>query len=140
VTPIVLCLVGVWAIVGSSKLGFSHEWSGTIVRVLLGVLFVVVGVIYSQTSRSAGMKAEIRDVYEAVNMLLYGKNYRRDREAIKILLTALASEDHGVREKAWKSLKDLTGQSFALDAEVWQSWWAANEKRFALKAKRPDEK
>jgi hypothetical protein len=135
-TPVVLVLVGLWTIAGSSFLGFSAEWASTILRVLIGILFVFVAALMVQTNSA---RRETGEVYQALNMLLYGKNYRRDREAIRILLKALPSKDMDVSINAWKNLKELTGQNFARDAQVWESWWVANEKRFALKAKRPKE-
>ena len=135
-TPVVLVLVGLWTIAGSDWLGFSAEWAPTILRVLIGILFVFVAGLMVQTNSA---RKDTEEVYQALNMLLYGKNYRRDREAIRILLKALPSKDMDVSINAWKNLKELTGQNFARDAQVWKSWWAANEKRFALKAKRPEE-
>ncbi len=134
-TPVVLALVGVWTIAGSEWLGFSTEWTPTILRVLIGILFVFAAGLAVQTN---SVRGEIREVYQALNMLLYGKNYRRDREAIRILLTALASKDEEISAKAWRNLKELTGQNFARDPRIWETWWSSNQKRFTLKAKRPE--
>ncbi len=136
VTPIVLVIVGLWTMAGSAVLGFSAEWAPTILRVLVGILFVFMAALMHQLRAT---RTETREVYQALNQLLYGRDFRRDREAIRILLTSLDSKDEGVSTTAWKNLKELTGQDFARDAKVWRSWWKANEKRFALKAKRPEE-
>jgi len=134
-TPIVLVLVGLWTMAGSGLLGFSAEWAPTILRVLIGILFVfMAGLMYQLRAT----RMEAKEVYQALNQLLYGKNYRRDREAIRILLTSLGSKNEQVSTVAWQNLKKLTGQNFARDLEVWESWWRTNEKRFAVKAKRPE--
>lgn len=131
-----LVLVGLWTLAGSDVLGFSEEWAPTILRILIGILFVFTAAMMVQL-RAA--RSETREVYQALNQLLYGKDYRRDREAIRILLTSLGSKEEKVSTMAWQNLKQLTGQNFARDVKVWESWWKANEKRFALKAKRPEE-
>ena len=138
--PTFLILIGLYVILGLSFLGWAYfrrehlEWA--VLRVLIGFLFLFVAGLIIEKNR---IRRRIDEVYEALNMLLYGKNFRRDREAVAILLKGLESSDEAVREKSWENLKRLTGQQFACDAEVWRSWWAASEKRFALKTKRPDE-
>jgi hypothetical protein len=134
-----LFLVGLWVVFAPGFLGWNdlreRGLESAVLRLLVGSLFVFVSGTLIERRRT---QRALGDVHEALNMLVYGRNYRRDREAVEILLRALRSKDAEVREKAWKSLRDLTGCDFALDAEVWESWWKANERRFALKSKRPD--
>jgi hypothetical protein len=134
-----LFLVGLWIVFAPGFLGWDHlrerGLESAVMRLLVGSLFVFVSGTLIERKRT---QRALADVHEALNMLVYGRNYRREREAIGILLKALRSADGDVREKAWKSLKDLTGCDFALDPEVWESWWKANERRFALKSKRPE--
>ena len=88
--------------------------------------------------RVEAMGDSLAGIREAMNMLLYGKNYRRDREAVRILIRGLSSREEEVRIKSWENLKRLTGRDFALDEEVWRSWWQANEKRFSTTSRRPE--
>jgi hypothetical protein len=136
VVIVALGLVGIWTVLGLESLGWTPDLSGTVHRVLTGFLFLFVAGSALERHR---LRRRLVEIQEALNMLLYGKNYARDREAIRILIVGLSSKDADVREKAWKNLKKLTGQDFALDRDVWATWWEANEKRFALKAKRPEE-
>ena len=137
----VLFLLGLWVAFGPGFLGWdyirAHNLEPAVLRLLTGFafLFLAGGLLQRQRAEHA-----LADVHRAMNMLLYGRNYERDREAVRILLRALRSKDAEVREKAWRSLKGLTGSDFALDAGVWEAWWQANEKHFAIKAKRTEEK
>jgi len=137
VTVLILVVVGVWVMLGWEALGwdFIEERGG--VRVLLGALILFYAVSLIERNR---LKRRNVEIFEALNMLLYGRNYRRDREAIGILMKGLESKSPEVREKSWKNLKELTGQDFALDPAVWRAWWSASEKHFALKRRRPEEK
>jgi hypothetical protein len=137
---LILFVVGVMLAIVPDWLGFGYfreRGSETrIVLVLVGFLFLFQAVSIIEKNR---MRRRIDETFEAMNMLLYGKNFRRDREAIRILIHALRGKDGDVRKKAWENLKRLTGQKFALDHEVWAAWWQASEKRFAVASKRPEE-
>jgi hypothetical protein len=93
----------------------------------VGVAFVVLA---AQSWEKAQMRIQAAETLEALHQLLYGKDYKRDREAIEILLTALESQDAGNAKTAHGHLVRLTGQNFAQDPKVWRSWWEANKKRF----------
>jgi hypothetical protein len=140
VVLVLLVVVGLYVILAPGFLGWRYfEDEGIeldVVRILVGFLFLFYAGLVIEKNR---YRKHVADVYEAMNMLLYGKNYRRDRDAIRILLRGLESDDTNVRQKAWENLRRLTGQDFALDPSVWKSWWEVSEKRFALKAKRPDD-
>ncbi len=133
-----IVLLGLWIVFAPDALGWrflrERDLTTAALRILTGFLFLFLGVSFLERIRT---RKALGNVHEAMNMLVYGRNYRRDREAIRILLSALRSSDATVREKAWMSLKELTGLDMALDPAVWDSWWAANENRFALKKKRP---
>jgi hypothetical protein len=135
---VLLVLIGLYVLAAPILPGWSYfEREGAaLIRVLVGFLFLFVASLVIDKNRARRRHTE---VLEGMNMLLYGKNYKRDREAIRILLGSLSSEKEDVRNTAWVNLKRLTGQDFALDPEVWQSWWAANEKHFASKSRRPEE-
>lgn len=93
----------------------------------LGVAFFVLA---AQSWEKSQIRVQMAETLEALHQLLYGKDYRRDREAIEILLTALESPDAANAKTAYGHLVRLTGQNFAQDPKVWRSWWAANKKTF----------
>jgi hypothetical protein len=132
-----LAFIGLSVVAGSifGSLSLFSDDTDPLMQVLVGFLFLFVAALVLEKNR---MKRRMEEIRELVNRLLYGSNYERDREAIRILLASLSAEKEDVRNTAWENLKRLTGQDFALDPEVWRSWWAANEKRFALKSKRPE--
>jgi hypothetical protein len=137
---VLLVMVGAWVVVAPPFLGWGTIYrrglDGVFLRVLCGFLFLFYAGALLERSR---LRRRVDDLYEAVNMLLYGTNYRADREAVRILIRSLSSENGKVRQDAWEHLKRLTGQDFALDPQVWESWWSVHEKRFARKSKRPEE-
>jgi len=132
---LVLIVVGL-AVAFAPGWGFLNDqgWDMRLVRILTGFLFLFQAVAIIEKNR---MRRRVDDIFEALNMLLYGKNFRRDREAIVILIHALKGKHEDVRTKAWNNLKRLTGQDFAADHEVWNAWWKANERHFATQVKRP---
>ena len=136
---VILVLVGLAVAFAPGWLGFDYlrenGWEIRLIQIMVGFLFLFQAVSIMEKNR---IRRRVDELFEGLNMLLYGKNYRRDREAIVILINALKGQDEGVRAKAWTNLKRLTGQDFALDHEVWSSWWKANEKHFATKARRPE--
>lgn len=137
---VILVLVGLATAFAPDWLGWGYlrekGWEVRMLQILIGFLFLFEAVSIREKNR---LRTRVHELFEGLNMLLYGKNYRRDREAILILIHALRGKDVDVRNKAWVNLKRLTGQDFALDHEVWSSWWTANEKHFATTKKRPDE-
>jgi hypothetical protein len=84
----------------------------------------------AQSWEKAQIRVQMAETLEALHQLLYGKDYRRDREAIEILLAALESQTGANAKTAHEHLVRLTGQNFAQDPKVWRSWWEANKKTF----------
>jgi hypothetical protein len=137
---LVLFVIGIAVAFAPGWLGFDYlrerGFEVRLLEILVGFLFLFQAISILEKNR---LRRRVEELFEGLNMLLYGKNYRRDREAILILINALKGKDEDVRAKAWNNLKRLTGQDFALDHEVWSAWWKANEKHFATRMKRPDE-
>src|SRR5207249_1098177 len=88
-------------------------------------LFVAFLVLAAQSWEKAQMRVQMAETLEALHQLLYGKDYRRDREAIEILLRSLETGDAETSKTAYTHLLRLTGQNFAQDPKVWRSWWEA---------------
>ncbi|MBX3462497.1 MAG: HEAT repeat domain-containing protein [Planctomycetes bacterium] len=67
----------------------------------------------------------------------------RDPTAVEALLTGLGDTDENVRDTAWRSLRELTGQKLPFDAsnpskdvrsraqQRWREWWDKNKATFA---------
>jgi hypothetical protein len=87
-------------------------------------------VLAAQSWEKSQMRVQQAETLEALHQLLYGKDFRRDREAIEILLTALESDNADNAKSAYAHLVRLTGQNFAQDPKVWRSWWEANKRAF----------
>jgi len=65
----------------------------------------------------------------------------RRPEVVEALLVAMADGDEWVRDTAWRSLKEVTGQKLAFDSSAskdsraralqkWQDWWEKNKAAF----------
>ena len=97
----------------------------------LGCVFFLVAALSFEKDQ---IRVRVASVMEALNQLLYGKDYARDREAIELLLNALDGTDPAARRAGHENLVRLTGQNFAPDPLVWRSWWAASQKTWARRA------
>jgi hypothetical protein len=113
---------------GYSALAKSMGGEASLQGVGIGVAFVLLA---AQSWEKSQLRARMAELMEALHQLLYGKDYRRDREAIEILLAAMESKDPENAKTAHAHLVRLTGQNFAQDPKVWRSWWEANKKAFA---------
>ena len=61
---------------------------------------------------------------------LEGRAASSVKEAVEILIRALASDDSETKEKVVQRLQKLTGQSFGDDRSAWESWWSENRESF----------
>ena len=127
-----LVLAGAYLVLQPDWLGWSSLVSAVggesrLVAVALGIAFFVLA---AQSWEKHQMRVQSAETMEALHQLLYGKDYRRDREAIEILLTALEAGNSENAKSAHAHLVRLTGQNFAADPKVWRSWWEANKRNF----------
>lgn len=74
------------------------------------------------------LRVRVAELTEMLHQLLYGKDYAAERDMIDVLIGALGRGD----DTAYRHLQRLTGQNFADDPAVWQSWWAAHRRHFKL--------
>ncbi len=111
-----------WTLLANALGGESR-----LVAVAVGIAFFVLA---AQSWEKHQMRVQSAETMEALHQLLYGKDYKRDREAIEILLTALETGSADNAKSAYEHLKRLTGQNFAADPKVWRSWWEANKRSF----------
>ena len=114
-----------WLGYASAKKAFGGD--AQLVGAGVGVAFFALAV---QSWESAKLRMRMAELMEALHQLLYGKDYRRDREAIDILLNSLDGSDSEASKTAHAHLMRLTGQNFAQDPKVWRSWWDAHRKTF----------
>jgi hypothetical protein len=126
-----LVLAGIFYGLRPSWLGYAaavkaFDGESTVQGVGLAIGFFILA---AQSWEKAQMRVQMAEVLEALHQLLYGKDYRRDREAIEILLASLEAGGENAKT-AHSHLVRLTGQNFAQDPKVWRSWWEANKKTF----------
>lgn len=101
------------------------------------LLAVCLAVAFFWIARLTWEKDQLRvgaaELMEALNQLLYGKDYASQRQAIEILLDALEARDESARATAHEHLVRLTGQNFAADPRVWRAWWDAHRRTWSSK-------
>ena len=86
----------------------------------------------STLGRPAGSE-EQRQFTEAVQKLVYGQDYKKQREAVDLLVRAVGTKNDEARQVAIERLEALTGQSFGEDRDAWEKWWEANRRRFRVR-------
>jgi hypothetical protein len=106
-----------------------------LVAVAAGIAFFLLA---AQSWEKHQLHVQAAETTEALHQLLYGKDYKRDREAIEILLTALETGNPDNAKSAHEHLKRLTGQNFAQDPAVWRAWWEANKRSFERARSAPE--
>lgn len=136
-----LVLIGLFFVFRPEWLGWSRiaEAAGgetALVSVGAGCAFLLAAGLAVEKDR---LRVRVAELMEGLNDLLYGKDHRRDREAIAILLRSLASDDPESRAHAHKHLVRLTGQQFAADPKVWTAWWAGHERTWSRAVATPPE-
>ncbi len=138
-TALALFVAGVFYVLQPDWLGWSWisaRLGGETRLVSIGVGFVFL-MLAGQALENSRLRLKIAEMLESFRQLLYGKNYRAEREMIVVMIEALASDDAQRRKTAHEHLKRLTGNSFASDPAVWRSWWKANERYFELNDRPP---
>lgn len=108
------------------------ESAGSETRLLglgLAVAFFLLAALSHEKNQ---LRVRMAETLVALNQLLYGRNYRNEREAIETLIKALEAGGEG-GAIAHKHLMRLTGQNFAADGAVWRSWWSAHARHFELR-------
>src|SRR6185369_6938078 len=93
---------------GYSALAKAMGGETSLQGVGVGIAFVLLA---AQSWEKTQMRTRMAELLEAMHQLLYGKDYRRDREAIEILLTAMESKDPANAKTAHSHLVRLTGQN-----------------------------
>lgn len=132
-TVLLLCALGALFVLRPPWLGWDAlaELLGGESRLLgagIGTCFLLIA---SLTWEKDQLRVRSAEVMEALNQLLYGKDYASQRAAIEILLDALDAKDDVARRTAHEHLVRLTGQNFAADPRVWRAWWDAHRKSWA---------
>ena len=127
-----LVIAGAYLVLQPEWLGWSSlvkavGGEARLVAVAVGIAFFVLA---AQSWEKHQLRIQSAETMEALHQLLYGKDYKRDREAIDILMTALETGSPENAKSAYEHLKRLTGQNFAQDPKVWRAWWEANRRSF----------
>ena len=128
-----MVLVGLFFVFRPDWLGWPQlaravGGESALVSIGAGCAFLVAAALAAEKDR---LRVRMAELMEGLNDLLYGKDHRREREAVEILLRTLASEDEATRATAHRHLVRLTGQRFAPDHRVWAAWWAVHERTWS---------
>ncbi len=105
-----------------SQFGFER-----VAAAALGFLFLYVASVARELVR---LRARLLDLMEDVLKIFYGPNFRREREAIDILVRAMESDNDDVRRSSREHLVRLTGQDFGDEPSAWSAWWNEHRSRF----------
>ena len=129
-----LALLGLWLALAPPAWGFgalaSEVGSERLSRFFLGFAIVILAGLLYEKNR---MRSHMRILVDALNRMLYGKDYAKHREAVDLLIRAASGTNADVREKAVKSLEQVTGQRFGEDIAAWRVWWEGHRHTFSMK-------
>ncbi|MCG3134417.1 MAG: hypothetical protein HMLKMBBP_01723 [Planctomycetes bacterium] len=117
--------VFLWWNGGRDVWGFEGR---TVHAVALGCGFFLLAALSFEKNQ---MRVQQAELLETMHQLLYGKDYRRDREAIEILMRSLEGGDDASKRIAVEHLRRLTGQNFAADPGVWKAWWEGSRRSWS---------
>ncbi|MAE76055.1 MAG: hypothetical protein CMJ85_04185 [Planctomycetes bacterium] len=133
-TPLLLILMGLafvmlalFEILG----GPVPSWMNPLTRIGLGMLFVYMAAVVFERQRLQSSFRDLLEAHEGFMQTIYGKDYKKHRAAIDILIGTLRTEDAEVRGKVVDQLRRVTGQDLPEDAEQWEKWWRANKAGFS---------
>ncbi|MFH0944067.1 MAG: hypothetical protein V2A76_02615 [Planctomycetota bacterium] len=104
------------------SLGFQR-----LVAAALAFLFLYAAWMTREQGR---VRERLLDLMEEVLKIFYGPNFRREREAIDILLKGLDSDSPQVRRSSLEHLNRLTRQDFGDDGAAWRAWWVEHRSTF----------
>ena len=132
---IVLVLIGVWLLVSPLAPRISgYEWVARAIggeealsRFFLAFLFLYFAGIVKEKNH---LRETLRGMVAIIKKQLEGRAASSVKEAVEILIRALASDDSETKEKVVQRLQKLTGQSFGDDRSAWESWWSENRESF----------
>jgi hypothetical protein len=131
-----LALLGLWLAVAPPAWGWealaAEVGETRLVRFFLGFTLVILAGLLWEKNR---MRSHIKVLVDALNRMLYGKDYAKHREAVDLLITAASGTNEEVRKNAVKSLEQITGQQFGQDVAAWRVWWEANRSTFSIRQK-----
>lgn len=98
-----------------------------LVAAALALLFVYAAWLTRMQGR---LREHMLDLLEDVLKVFYGPNFRREREAIDILVKAMDSENPSVRTASREHLVRLTGEDLGADGTAWADWWSDHRSTF----------
>ncbi len=130
----VFFLLGLWLVLAPDGWGWSRlagVLDGEVRALRFFVGFTLVAITFLLVEK-ARMKADMKEVLDALHRLVYGKNYAKHREAVEILISTLYGSDEKIAKQAVERLEVMTGQAFGDDPDAWRAWWQKNRATFRL--------
>ena len=94
-----------------------------VIRFAIGVLCLYVLLLVAARQQ---MEASFRELVEALRRFRQGGGGQPDpkaqREALQLLVAALASGSDDVKRSSYEHLRRITGQDLGTDADAWRAW------------------
>lgn len=106
-----------------------------LVATALGFLFLYMAWASKVIGR---LRERLLDLAEEILKIFYGPDFRRERQAIAILIRAMESDNISVRRSSREHLMRLTGVDQGDDPAAWAQWWEFNRSTFRSPGKRGD--
>jgi hypothetical protein len=134
-TPFFLVLIGVaLAVLAALEIAGLDlpEWRGALTMFCLGALFVYVAALIHERQRLARSFHELLEAHESFLQTVYGKDYKKHRAAVDILIGTLGTDNAEVRRKVHEQLRRITGQTLPAEPGPWEAWWKENKASFTL--------
>lgn len=98
-----------------------------LISAALGFGFLYLVTVSREVART---RERLLDLMEQVLKLFYGPNFRRDRQAVDILVRGMRSSDVGVQRSSLQHLRRLTGEDKGDDPDAWEEWWLSARSTF----------
>ena len=102
----------------------ATPWLGEtgVIRFALGILCLYVLVNAVEQQRMGAAFKQVLEAFKRFHENRAAEGGEPRREAVALLVGALASEDPGIRANAVQHLERLTGENFGEDLQRWQEW------------------
>ena len=125
----VLVIIGLWLLLGplwpeTSGYAWMTDLLGgdaeAVPRFFLGFLFLYFAGFVREKNH---LRETLHGMVEMIRRQLLDRGGSSVKEAVRILIQALSSEDAETRAKVAARLEKLTGRSYGEDKEAWERWY-----------------
>lgn len=125
-TPLLLLALALLAWFGDALPGhdaIARRFGSTaVLRFVVGIVCVLLVIHTLDQRRLEALFKRVVEEFKKFHVDKRGEESGARGDAIRILISALGSDDPNVRGKAATHLRRVTGQDFGEDAARWQEW------------------